>query len=58
MIKELKLKPQYVTLFITLSIFTVLFAFIIFGELQLNLISALGFLLIIGGIVLVKLYAK
>lgn len=39
-------------------IFTVLFAFIIFGELQLNLISALGFLLIIGGIFLVKLYAK
>lgn len=37
-------------------IFTVIFAFLIFGEIQLNLISALGFMLIIVGIILVKLY--
>ncbi|RTK99926.1 MAG: hypothetical protein EKK57_08445 [Proteobacteria bacterium] len=37
-------------------IFTVIFAFLIFGEIQLNLISALGFVLIIAGIILVKLY--
>lgn len=37
-------------------IFTVIFAFIIFGELQLNLVSALGFVCIIVGIILVKLY--
>lgn len=37
-------------------IFTVIFAFLIFGEIQLNLISALGFMLIIAGIILVKLY--
>lgn len=39
-------------------IFTVLFAFIIFGQLQLNLISAIGFILILSGIVLVKLYGQ
>lgn len=37
-------------------IFTVIFAFLIFGEIQLNLISTLGFVLIIAGIILVKLY--
>lgn len=37
-------------------IFTVLFAFIVFGEIQLNLISALGFILILAGIIIVKIY--
>lgn len=39
-------------------IFTVVFAFIIFGELQLNLVSAIGFLLILSGIILVKIYGQ
>jgi|SRR6185437_13432514 len=39
-------------------IFTVLFAFIILGEFQLNIASAIGFVLIISGIVIVKLYGK
>lgn len=37
-------------------IFTVLFAFLLFGELQLNLISALGYLLILSGVIIVKIY--
>ena len=37
-------------------IFTVLFAFILFGEIQLNLLSALGFILILTGIIIVKIY--
>lgn len=37
-------------------IFTVIFAFILFGEIQLNLISALGYLLILCGIIIVKTY--
>ena len=36
-------------------IFTVVFAFILFGELQLNLLSIIGFILILSGIVVVKL---
>ncbi|MDD3266459.1 MAG: EamA family transporter [Burkholderiales bacterium] len=39
-------------------IFTVIFAFIIFGQLQINLASAIGFIMIISGIVLVKLYGQ
>jgi uncharacterized membrane protein len=39
-------------------IFTVLFAFIILGEIQLNWFSAVGFVLIIAGIIIVKLYGK
>jgi uncharacterized membrane protein len=38
-------------------IFTVLFAFIFFGQLQLNLISAIGFVMILAGIIIVKLYS-
>lgn len=37
-------------------IFTVIFAYLIFGEIQLNAISALGFLLILGGIIIVKIF--
>lgn len=37
-------------------IFTVIFAFIIFGQLQLNLASVIGFIMILSGIILVKLY--
>lgn len=37
-------------------IFTVIFAFILFGQIQLNLISLAGFILILSGIILVKLY--
>ncbi len=37
-------------------IFTVLFAFILFGEVQLNLLSAFGFMLILTGIIIVKIY--
>lgn len=39
-------------------IFTVLFAFIILGKLQLNTASAIGLFLIISGVVIVKLYGK
>ncbi|AUR52634.1 EamA family transporter [Aquella oligotrophica] len=38
-------------------IFTVLFAFIFFGQLQLNLISGIGFILILSGIIIVKFYS-
>ncbi len=37
-------------------IFTVLFAFLLFGEIQLNLASAIGFILILSGIIIVKIY--
>ena len=37
-------------------IFTVLFSFIFFGEIQLNLASAIGFVLILSGIIIVKFY--
>ena len=37
-------------------IFTVLFAFILFGEMQLNIASAIGFILILSGIIIVKIY--
>lgn len=37
-------------------IFTVIFAFLIYGQLQLNLASAIGFAMILGGIILVKLF--
>lgn len=37
-------------------IFTVIFAFIFLGELQLNLASACGFILILIGIIIVKIY--
>lgn len=37
-------------------IFTVIFAFVLFGEIQLNLISALGYVLILCGIIIVKVY--
>jgi drug/metabolite transporter (DMT)-like permease len=39
-------------------VFTVIFAFIIFGQLQLNLISSIGFIFIISGIVMVKIYGQ
>ena len=38
-------------------IFTVIFAFVLFGELQLNLISIIGFILILVGIIIVKFSA-
>jgi len=38
-------------------IFTVLFGFIFFGQLQLNLMSGIGFILILSGIIIVKLYS-
>lgn len=37
-------------------IFTVIFAFIFFGQLQLNLMSGIGFCLILAGIIIVKFY--
>lgn len=37
-------------------IFTVIFAFIFFGQLQLNLMSGIGFCLILTGIIIVKFY--
>lgn len=39
-------------------IFTILFAFILFGEIQLNIMSALGFILVLTGIIIVKIYGK
>lgn len=39
-------------------IFTVVFAFIIFGEFQLNLASGIGFILILSGIIIVKIFGK
>lgn len=38
-------------------IFTVLFGFLFLGQLQLNLMSGIGFILILAGIIIVKLYS-
>ena len=39
-------------------IFTVIFAFLIFGELQLNLASVIGFILLLSGIIIIKVYGR
>ncbi|MCC2625000.1 MAG: hypothetical protein K0R14_873 [Burkholderiales bacterium] len=39
-------------------VFTALFAFILLGEIQFNIVSGIGVILIIAGIIIVKLYGK